>query len=146
MKIKGAIEISQSRQLVVDLFADPKNLKHYQDSFIRKELVSGKTGEVGTISKMYYKQGKGEMELVETITKNELPEAFEAHYHHVHMDNTMKCCFIEVDSNLTRYEYEYEYTRINWIMPRLMSIVFPGMFRKPAEKWMKQFKEFAEKQ
>ncbi|MCZ6595403.1 MAG: hypothetical protein O6943_10895 [Bacteroidetes bacterium] len=54
---------------VTDLFADPKNLKEYQDGFIRKEPVSGKEGEV---SKMYYKYGNREMELTETITKNEL--------------------------------------------------------------------------
>jgi len=27
-----------------------------------------------------------------------------------------------------------------------MAILFPSMYRKQGEKWMKQFKEFAEKQ
>jgi hypothetical protein len=39
---------------------------------------------------MYYKQGKRELELTETITANRLPDSFEASYHHIHMDNTMK--------------------------------------------------------
>jgi len=146
MKIKGAIEINQTRTKVAELFADPANLKEYQDGFIRKQLVSGIEGAVGTVSNMYYKHGKNEMELVETITKNELPDSFEASYHHIHMDNTMKCNFIALAENRTRYEYEYEYTRINWIMPKLMAILFPSMYRKPAEKWLRQFKEFAEKQ
>lgn len=146
MKIKGAIEINQSLNKVAELFVDPSNLKEYQDGFIRKQFVSGVENEVGAVSKMYYKHGKNEMELVETITKNELPNSFEASYHHVHMDNTMKCNFVALDENRTQYEYEYEYTRINWVMPKLMAILFPSMYRKPVEKWLRQFKEFAEKQ
>ena len=143
---KGSIEIEQSRAKVVEIFANPDNLKEYQDGFIKKELQSGNEGEVGAISKMFYKNGRHNIELTETITKNELPDSFEASYHHKHMDNTMKCNFVAINENRTRYEYEYEYTRINWVMPKLMAILFPGMYRKPAEKWLRQFKEFVEKQ
>jgi hypothetical protein len=62
------------------------------------------------------------------------------------MDNTMKCTFVKLGKNKTRYEYEIEYTRISWVMPRLMMTLFPGLYRKQAEKWMRQFKAFAEKQ
>ena len=58
----------------------------------------------------------------------------------------MKCKFVQIGDNKTRYEYEFDYTRINWVMPRLMAILFPGMFRKQGEKWMRQFKEFVEQQ
>ncbi|WP_106795158.1 SRPBCC family protein [Aquimarina sp. Aq78] len=146
MKHKGYIEIDQSLDKVAELFANPDNLKEYQDGFIKKELISGEKGKVGTVSKMFYKHGKHDMELIETITKNELPHSFEASYHHKHMDNTMKCNFIALSENKTKYEFEYEYTRINWIMPKLMAILFPSMYRKPAEKWLRQFKEFAERQ
>ena len=143
---KGFIDINQSLDKVAELFADPNNLKEYQDGFIRKTHISGNKGQVGAVSKMYYKHGKNEMELTETITKNDLPYTFEASFHHKHMDNTMKCNFIALNDNKTRYEYEYEYTRINWVMPRLMAILFPSMYKKPAEKWLRQFKAFAEKQ
>jgi hypothetical protein len=61
------------------------------------------------------------------------------------MDNTMKCNFTALSENETRYAYEYEYTRINWVMPRLIAILFPSMYKKPAEKWLRQFKAFVEK-
>ncbi len=109
-------------------------------------MVSGKEGDDGAVSKMYYKFGNREMELTETITQNELPNLFEASYHPKHMDNTMKCTFTALNDNQTRYDYEFEYTRINWVVPKLMAILFPSMYRKQGEKWMKQFKEFAEKQ
>ncbi len=146
MKIKGSILINQSRDIVVRLFANPNYLKEYQDGFIKKDLIEGQEGEAGAVSMMYYQHGKHKMELQETITQNKLPDTFEASYYHEHMDNTMKCTFIAVDEQTTRYEYEYEYTRINWIMPKLIAIFFPSMYRKPAEKWLKQFKEFVEKE
>jgi hypothetical protein len=146
MKHKGFIEIDQSLYTVAELFANPDNLKEYQDGFIKKELISGEKGKVGAVSKMFYKHGKHDMELIETITKNELPHSFEASFHHIHMDNTMKCNFVALGEKKTKYEFEYEYTRINWIMPKLMAILFPSMYRKPAEKWLRQFKEFAERQ
>ena len=86
------------------------------------------------------------MELIETITKNNLPDSFEAHYHHVHMDNTMKASFTPLAENQTRYSYEYAYTRVAWLVPRLMMTVFPGMFRRQGEKWIEQFKAFVETQ
>lgn len=146
MKFKGHVDVKKSRDEVVKFFADPAYLGEYQDGFVSKELVEGEAGHDGAISKMMYKQGGREMELTETILANKLPDSFEASYHHIHMDNFMRCKFTELDRNLTRYEYEFEYTRINWFMPKLMAILFPGMYRKQGEKWMRQFKEFVEKQ
>ena len=146
MKFKSSIDIKKPRAKVSELFADARNLGEYQDGFINKELISGQLGAEGAVSKMYYKYGKRNMELTETITSYNLPDSFEAFYHHKHMDNTMKCRFIPIDSENTRYESEFDYVRISWIMPKLMFLLFPGMFKRQGEKWMRQFKEFAEKQ
>lgn len=146
MKFKGYVDINKPISKVTELFADPQYLGNYQEGFVKKVLVSGTQGEDGAVSKMYYKYGKNDMELTETIVANRLPDSFDAIYHHKHMDNTMKCNFTALSENKTRYEYEVEYTRINWIMPRLMAILFPGMYRKPAAKWMNNFKEFVEQQ
>ena len=146
MKFTGSIDINQPLQMVVALFADPANLGEYQEGFVKKELLSGTAGEDGAVSKMYYKDGKREMELEETITANRLPHTFEAKYHHVHMDNTLKCTFTAISDSVTRYETEVEYTRMAWIMPKLISIIFRGMYRKQGEKWMLNFKNFAERQ
>ena len=146
MKHSGSLEIKRPQQQVAELFMDPNSYKEYQDGFLRKELVKGAFGQAGSISKIYYQYGKSEMELEETILTNRLPDLFEAVYHHKHMDNTMTCRFIAIDEDSTRYEYEYEYTRISWVMPKLMAILFPSMYRKQGDKWMRQFKNFVEKQ
>ena len=146
MKYKGSVIINKPRDLVTAIFINPDFNKAYQDGFLKKELIRGKQGEAGSKSKMYYQYGKRSMVLTEEILKNDLPNSFEAFYHHKHMDNTMLCTFIEVEPNKTVYNYEYEYTRINWFLPRLIAIVFPSMYRKQGDKWMTQFKEFVEKQ
>lgn len=146
MKFSGFVDIQKPQKLVAEYFANPEYLKYYQDGFQRKEPVSGTMGEEGSVSKMYYSMGKKEMELRETILTNQLPEYFEAFYHHAHMDNTLQCRFIPLDENNTRYEYTFEYTRVSGFMPRLMMFFYPAMFKKHGEKWMLQFKEFVEKQ
>jgi len=144
MKFTGSVDVHRPIAEVAALFADPTKLIHYQDGFLRKELISGTEGQDGAISMMYYKMGKREMELKETITANNLPDSFEASYEHTHMDNTLKSTFTALSDNSTRYEIEGEYTRMSWVMPRLISILFPSMYRKQAQKWMDNFKVYAE--
>jgi hypothetical protein len=136
--------IEKPRDLVVKLFMDPKYLHEYQDGFKEKIVKEGTAGEEGCISTMYYEYGHGQMILEETITKNMLPDRIEAFYHHEHMDNTMICTFEEVGENKTRYSYEYEYTRINWFMPKIISFLFPGIYKRQGEKWNSQFQTFVE--
>lgn len=146
MKHQGHIDIDKPIDEVAAIFANPDYLKEYQDGFIKKEHLSGDAQQTGAKAMMYYEHGGRSMELEETIIANDLPQNFEAFYHHKHMDNTMKVRFEALSDQQTRYHYEYHYTRINWILPKLMAILFPGMYSKPAEKWLQQFKEFVEKQ
>ncbi len=144
MKFKGFIDILKPRELVVKLFQDPDNLGEWQDGFQKIEHVSGEKGAKGSVSMLYYVINNRPLELKETIVENNLPDTFEAFYEHKHMDNTMKCSFSELSDSSTRYNYEFEYTRFSGFMPKMMSIFFPGMFKKQGEKWMKQFKRFVE--
>lgn len=146
MKFQGSLEINQSIEVVTSLFADPEAIGDYQEGFEKKVLEKGHHGEAGAVSKLYYKNGSHEMVLTETVLSNELPDSFEAFYHHKHMDNTMKCNFIALDNSKTRYEIYVEYTRIDWLLPRLFAILFPGMYKKPAKRWMENFKLLAEAQ
>lgn len=146
MKHSGSLVINKPIEQVTALFLDKEHIGEYQDGFIRKELLEGKEGTKGAISKMYYAFGGRDMILTETIMHNNLPTTFEAFYHHKHMDNTMQCSFTSLADDKTRYDYAFEYTRINWIMPKLMAILFPSTYRKQGDRWMQQFKAFAERQ
>ena len=146
MKHTGHIDINKPIDQVTAIFANPEYLKEYQYGFVGKKLISGTPQQAGAKSMMYYEHGGRKMELEETIVTNNLPDNFEAFYHHKHMDNTMVARFEALDQQTTRYHYAYHYTRINWIMPKLMAILSPSMYTKLAEKWLQQFKEFVEKQ
>lgn len=144
MRYTGSVIIRRNRSLVTSIFANPDYLHNYQDGFQKKEHLSGDPGKDGAKSKMYFDDGKRKMELIETITKNNLPDSFEAFYHHKHMDNTMVCRFKEIDENTTEYAYEFDYVEVRGFMPKLMFKLFPNLFKKQGEKWMNQFKEFVE--
>ncbi len=144
MKFSGHIDIEKPRELVVELFQDPDNLAKWQDGFQKIEHISGEKGARGSVSMLYYVMNKRPLELKETILNNNLPDSFEAFYEHIHMDNTMRCSFIELSEKSTRYSYEFEYTRFSGFMPKMMALFFPGMFKKQGEKWISQFKKFVE--
>ena len=146
MKFTCSVTINKPRKTVVDLFENPDFLGEYQEGFIKKVLISGDVGKENTVSKMYYKMGKGEMELTETILKNDLLDIFLAQYHHKHTDNTMQSSFIVLDENTTQYDAEIHYTAFRGFVVKVMSFLFPSFFKKQVQKWLTNFKVFVEKQ
>lgn len=144
MKFNCTVVVNRPIQEVVRLFEDPNYLSEYQDGFLRKELISGTAGSVDAVSLMYYKQGKQEMEIEETVLTSNLPDEFVGFYHHKHMDNTMYVSFTDLGNQQTEYYTEIDYTAFRGLMPRLLALLFPGMFKKQVQKWLDNFKEFAE--
>lgn len=140
MKFTCSIDINSNIAKVKEFFLNPDNLKHFQDGFIKKELISGAPGEKGAKSKMIYEK----LELTETIITNNLPEEFLALYEHKHMTNTMKVRFIELGDNQTCYISEIEYTKFNGFIVKLIAKLFPAMFKKQVQKWLVQFKNYVE--
>ena len=144
MKFKCSIDINLPREKVVELYNNPDNLGHWQDGFVEMEQLSGTSGEVGAKSKMIYEVGNRQMEITETILVSNLPEEFTGRYEHIHMVNTMKNTFTALNENQTRWEADVEYTKFNGFVPKLMAFLFPGIFKKQVQKWLYQFKAFAE--
>ena len=144
MKFSCSITIDRPVEEVVALFQDSSKLGEYQDGFVKKELISGREGEVDAVAKMYYQQGKRHMVITETILVNNLPEEFLGSYHHEHMDNTMRCQFTTLSDGKTRYDSHIEYTAFRGFFPKLFATLFPSMFKKQVQKWLDNFKAYAE--
>ena len=144
MKFSCSVVIDRPLDEVVDLFKDASKLGEYQEGFVKKELISGREGEEGAVAKMYYKQGKREMVITETILRNYLPHEFLGSYHHEHMDNTMRCNFKALSRNQTQYDSHIEYTAFRGFLPRLISTLFPSVFKKQVQRWLDNFKAYAE--
>ena len=147
MKFTCHVEINQSINKVIELFDNPDNMKHWQDGFVSFQHLSGTPSEVGARARLIYKMGKKgkEMELIETIKVKNLPDEFSGTYEHRHMTNNMSNRFTELGPNKTRWDAELEYAQLNGFMIKMMAFLIPGMFKKQTQKWMDQFKAFAEK-
>ena len=143
MKYKLEIEIDLPREKVIELFDNPDNLKHWQEGFVSFEPKSGVSGQVGAKSHLKYKMGKRDVEMVETITKRNLPDEFSGTYETKGMWNEVKNFFYEVGPNKTKWVSENEF-RASGAM-KLFSLLMPGMFKRQSYKYMVDFKNFAEK-
>ena len=144
MNYRCSVDIDLGIETVAKLWADERHFKAWQDGFQSIERLTGSPGAVGATSKIVYQQGSQRIELTETILSNNLPEEKKALYEHVHMTNTQITRFERITETKTRYISEVEYTKFKALMPKLMAKIFPGMFRKQSQKWMNQFKAFAE--
>lgn len=145
MKFTCAVEINAPITKVVELFDNTDNLKEWQQGFVSHEHVSGTPGAVGAKSKLTYNTGKRIIELTETITAKNLHSEMTALYEHSHMVNTMSNRFSPVSQHKTKMETIIEYTKFYGFMPKLMSILTPGTFKKQTQQWLENFKAFVEK-
>lgn len=136
--------INLSVEKTVRLWTDEDHFDEWQDGFESIELLEGEKDVGGSKSKIIFKQGKRKLELIETIISNNLPTEKKALYEHIHMSNTQTTRFERISDDRTRFTSEVEYTKFNGFMPKLMAKLFSGMFQKQSQKWMNQFKEFAE--
>lgn len=143
MKYTCTVEIALSLDEVVDLWSNEHYFKEWQDGFERIERVSGTPNTKGAKSKIFF-GGKRSFELLETILVADLPLEQKGLYEHVHMTNTQTSRFTALGKDKTQYVSEVEYTQFNGFMVKLIAKLFPRKFKAQSQKWMDQFKAFAE--
>lgn len=146
MKFSCNVVIKAPRKTVISLFLEPNNLKEWQDNFKSYTVLTGKHTQEGTLSKILYDipEKQKTMQLLETILHNKLPGEYTAIYEHTHMTNIMQNLFVEVDANTTQWVANLHYTKIKGFFPKTISVLFPGMFKMQTQKWLNQFRDFAE--
>lgn len=144
MKFTCKTYINLPRSEVVKLWDNDNNFKEWQDGFVKIEYLFGEPRATGSQARIFLEQGKQKLELLETVIANYLPNELKAKYEHTHMTNTLTTRFKSVSEHKTEYIAEIEYTKFNGFMPKLMAFLFPGMFKRQTQKWLNQFKRFAE--
>lgn len=144
MKYTESIVIHLPLERVVDLYMNPENYKHWMEGLQSFETISGTQGEEGSKTKFSFKMGKREIEMTETVLKKELPKEYTVSYEAKNVYNIVKNRFEEVEDNKTRLINEQEF-RFGGFM-KLLGMLMPGAFKKQSRKYLKDFKEFAEKQ
>lgn len=144
MKYSLELDLDLPRDRVVELFDDPNNLQKWQPTLISFELISGETRQVGAKSKLRYREGRDELEMVETITSRNPPDEFTGTYETKGVWNRVRNKFVEIGPDKTRWAFETEF-RCSGFM-RFVSLIVPSTFKSASLKNMHRFKAFAEHQ
>jgi hypothetical protein len=142
MKYNCEIEINLPLKRVIELFDDSDNLSKWQPGLVSFEHISGKPGQTGAKSRLIYKMGKRDIEMIETITTRNLPEEFSGTYEAKGVFNFVNNKFAELSPNKTKWITENEFQFSGFM--KIMGMLMPGAFKKESQKHLKQFKEFAE--
>jgi carbon monoxide dehydrogenase subunit G len=144
MKYTSEIEINKPIDKVIELFDNPENLKKWMNGLQSFEPVSGTPGQPGSKSKLKFKMGNREIEMIETITTRNLPEEFSGTYEAKGVFNIVKNQFIRVTDNKTKYVTENEFQFKGFM--KIIGLLMPGAFKKQSLKYLTDFKNFVESQ
>lgn len=144
MKYTISIIIDRPLDKVIELYDNPDNLKEWMEGLQSFEHISGTPGQVGARSKLVYKMGKRHIEMIETVTVRRLPHEFSGTYEADGVFNIVKNKFEKLSDTKTKYvtEQEFEFKG----MMKYFSILMPWAFKKQSMKYLKAFKDFAERQ
>ena len=144
MKYTSEIEIKKPIDKVIELFDNSDNMGKWMDGLQSFEHISGTPGQVGSKSRLKFKMGSREMEMVETVTVRNLPHEFSGTYEMNNVFNIVKNRFIPLSDNSTKYMTEHEFQFKGFM--KIMAILMPGVFKKQSMKYLIAFKNFAESQ
>ena len=138
-----SIDIDLPRERVIELFDSVDNLAKWQSGFHSFEHLEGESGQVGAKAKITFLNKGRPMELIETVTKRDLPDEFNGTYEWKGGFNTLDNRFVELAPNKTRWESTCAY-KLSHPMLKVMAFLMPGMFKKQNQKFLDQFKAFCE--
>jgi len=142
MKYSEEIVINKPVEKVVELFDNPDNLKKWMEGLQSFEPLSGEPGQPGARSRLKFKMGNREIEMIETIITRKLPEEFSGTYEIKGVFNIVKNRFIRLPDNKTKYITEQEFQFKGFM--KFIAILMPGIFKKQSRKYLTDFKKFVE--
>ena len=137
-------EINQPRDKVVELFDNPDNLAFWQPGFVSFTHESGEAGTPGAKSRIKYRHGNREFEMLETVTVRNLPEEFSGEFEVPGMFTVeIKNFFRELGPGKTMLRAEDTVKWTGWLM-KIMSVIMGPCTKRESKKFMDNFKAFAE--
>ncbi|MBA2378486.1 MAG: SRPBCC family protein [Blastocatellia bacterium] len=142
MKFDVAIEIDKPIDEVIALFDSSDNMFKWMEGLESFEHLSGEPGEVGAKSRLRFKMGKRDIEMVETITAKDLPREFAGTYEADGVTNIVQNKFEPLGPDRTLYTSKNEFQFKGFM--KIVALVVPGAFKKQSLKYLQAFKRFAE--
>ena len=141
MKYASQINIGLPRERVLELFDSTENLKNWMPGLKSFEHLEGTPGEPGAKSRLVYDTKGRTTEMVETVTKRDLPDELSFTYEAKGVWNRCDNRFVDEGDGKTRWVMENEF-RCKGIMA--LMCLLPSMFKKQTLADMNRFREYAE--
>ncbi|WP_136468358.1 SRPBCC family protein [Flagellimonas onchidii] len=142
MKYTSEIVIDLPREEFLKKLDNVENMKHWQRGLVKYELLSQNPDAEGARMSLTYKMGKREFDMIETIIKKNLPEEMYTTYDTKGVHNVQKNYFKE-ENGKTRWISESEF-QFSGLGMKIMAFMMPGAFKKQSQKYLEDFKAFAE--
>lgn len=142
MKYTTEIEINQPIEKVIELFDNADNLSKWMEGLVSFEHLNGNPGQVGAKSRLKFKMGNREIEMIETVTVRNLPDEFSGTYEAKGVFNIVKNKFVALPNGKTKYISEQEFQFKGFM--KIIAFLMPGAFKKQSMKYLNDFKKFAE--
>ena len=144
MEYTQEVVVDVPRPRFIELFDDPDLLSSWMDDLVSFEPIHGTPGMPGAQSRLTFRRGRGTMEMVETVTRRDLPYAFEATYDAKGVHNIARNEFHEAGTGATRWvaHNEFQFSGVMKVVGLLLGRSFP----KQTHTTMVAFKTFAESQ
>jgi uncharacterized membrane protein len=143
MKFKLEMIVNKPRAEVWKLFTDNENISKWQPSLVNIETLNGTPGQVGTISKLTYKEREREFSLTQKIIQRAGPHRFDELYENDFADNTIQNKFIEQSQEKTLWVTETEY-KFKTLVMKVMGNLMRKNFIRRSQREMERFKEMVE--
>jgi uncharacterized membrane protein len=143
MKYTVEIVINKPLDQVIELFDNTDNMYEWMEGLQAFEHISGVPGQVGATSRLFFKIGKREFDMIEKITVRDLPHEFSGTYEVSGVFNLVKNKFEKLSENKTKYITENEF-QFNGMFMKILAFLMPGAFKKQSIKYLEAFKKFAE--
>lgn len=144
MKFRTSITVDLPRERMIQLFDNPATMKEWQPTLVSFEPISGTPGQPGAKSRLKYRMGRREIEMIETVTKRDLPRELTGTYEAKGVWNEVRNTFEDAGPSRTLWHSDCEF-RFTGFM-KLMDFLMPGAFKKESAKIQERFKAWAEKQ
>ncbi|MER7072486.1 SRPBCC family protein [Terrabacter sp. NPDC000476] len=142
MEYTTELVVHVPRARFIELFDDPANLPRWQPKLRSVEPVHGTPGHPGAQTRLTYERGRGTLEMVETVTRRDLPYAFEATYDAKGVHNVSRHEFHEDGPDATRWVAHDEFVLSGFM--KVVGLLFGRTFPKETRRTMEAFQAFAE--
>ena len=137
------LEIERPLAAIAELFGDPENFVFWHPGFLERELIDPKGERSGSRSRLRYLHNRKEIELIETIERDDLPGEYTVTYEGPGMVMRVANYFRELGPDRTEW-VTVSRAHASGIVMRIIRVFMPGCFRLQTLKFMENFKTFAE--